>query len=188
MDQNNIEAIIDEAVEKQGNDISDKDKKKLREVLIQVFEKGTSLKEAVGCSDALIETMYNQGYQFYKIGKYADAVKIFMMLHLLNGKDPRFSMGVAACHHMQKDYVKAIGYYLANAILDSTTPFSLYHACDCFLQLGDKVSAYVMLKVMQDRLKENRQDYMAIKERSEIMMASLLKDLNIHEAGEKNDN
>lgn len=181
MKDQDMHELIVQAVNKGAPQSSEEEKKKLEEVLTQFFENEVPMKQALGISNLLMESIYNQAYQFYKIGQYEKASKVFFLLHFLAGTgknaDPRFTLGIAACSHMQKNYDKAITYYVANAMLDPRSPMPFYHAADCFLQKGDKASALTYLRLMMLRL-ENKPESTVLKERAERMIATLTKEVD----------
>lgn len=157
--------------------------KKRQEVLHKVFDEGMRLKEALDITDQTMEFLYSQGYQFYKIGKYKDASRLFHMLYLLNASDLRYSMGIAACHHMQKEYLLAAEWYFICAALDHESPLPYYHISDCFFKMDNKVGALIVLKMMQVRLTDDPK-YKAIAERASRMVEALTKELSVKQINE----
>lgn len=151
--------------------------KKQEEVLHKIFDEGMRLKEALNITDQTMEYLYSRGYQLYTIGKYKDASRLFHMLYLLNAADLRYSMGIAACHHMQKEYLLAAEWYFLCAALDETSPLPYYHISDCFFKMDNKVGALIILKMMQLRLTDDPK-YKVIKERSARMIEALNQELS----------
>lgn len=177
---NTMHELIEQAVKNVDPSLPEAKRKKLKEVLTDVFEKGVSMRQALGVTDLLLENLYQQAYQFYKMGKYEQAMNLFFILYFFEGKDARFSLGIAACCHMQKNFNKAIQYYMVNAMVDPDSPFPFYHIADCFLQMGNKLSALTALKMMIGRIEENpKKEFSLAKERAQRMIETLMKDLNI---------
>lgn len=162
-----------EIIAKLTPNLSEKDKEKQEELLHEVFDNGKLLKDALNVSDQTIEYLYSQAYQLYKMGKFKESSRYFHMLYLLNGLDPRFSMGIAACHHMQKEYRRAVEWYLVCAALDETSPLPYYHISDCFLKMNEKISALISLKMLQGRIDNDDPRYTQIKERALRMIDTL---------------
>lgn len=158
-------------------------KKKREEVLHNVLDKKMRLKEALGINDQTMEYLYSHGYQLYKIGKYKEAGRMFHMLYLLNAADLRFSMGIAACYHMQKEYLLASDWYFVCAALDQLSPLPYYHISDCLYKMNNKVGALIVLKMMQGRLTDDPK-YKVIKERANRMTEALSKELSIKQLPE----
>lgn len=174
----NAKDLIRDVIAKMTPDLSEKDKKKQEEVLYAVFEEGKLLKDALNISDQTIEYLYSQAYKLYKIGKYSEASRYFHILYLLNALDLRFSMGIAASHHMLKEYQKAVEWYMVCAALDENSPLPYYHISDCFLKMGEKVSALISLKMLQVRLDDDDPRFAQIKEKSARMIDVLSEELN----------
>ena len=170
----NSKELFREAIARLTPNLSEKDRVKQDELLHEVFDEGKLLKDALNVSDQTIEYLYSQAYRLYKIGKFKDSSRYFHILYLLNGADLRFSMGIAACHHMQKEYQRAVEWYLVCSALDADSPLPYYHISDCFLKMGEKISALISLKMMQVRLDANDDPQFAhIKERALRMMETL---------------
>lgn len=174
--ENSREQIRD-IINKLTPNLSEKDKLKQEELLHEVFDEGKLLKDALNVSDQTIEYLYSQAYRLYNIGKFKEASRYFHILYLFNGLDPRFSMGIAASHHMQKEYQRAVEWYMVCAALDERSPLPYYHISDCFLKLNEKLSALVILKMLQERLKGNDPQFAQLKERSLRMIESLLSEV-----------
>lgn len=173
----NSKELFREMIAKLTPDLSEKDKAKQEELLHEVFDEGKLLKDALNVSDQTIEYLYSQAYRLYKIGKFKEASRYFHILYLLNGLDLRFSMGIAASHHMQKEYQRAVEWYLVCAALDEESPLPYYHISDCFLKMDEKLSALISLKMMQVRLKEDDAHFTHIRERAARMIEVLSEEV-----------
>ncbi|MGK5594182.1 MAG: SycD/LcrH family type III secretion system chaperone [Parachlamydiaceae bacterium] len=178
MDENAKEQIR-EIIEKVTPNLSKEDKAKQEELLQQVFEEGKQLKDVLNVSNETIEYLYSQAYQLYKTGKYPEANRYFHILYILESQDVRFPMGIAACHHMQKHYRQAVEWYYLCAALDDTSPLPYYHISDCFLKLGEKLSALIALRMLGVRITDEPQ-FAKIKEKSQRMMESLTEEIKQH--------
>lgn len=137
---------------------------------------GTTVKDALGLTDAMIEGIYGQAYRLYNTGKFKDASQIFRMLVMLNSNDPRYLMGLAACHHMMKDYLSAINTYTVCSMIDGDNPVPLYHASDCMIQVGDHASALIVLEMAVDRAGD-KPEYKTLKDRALLTIENLKKEV-----------
>ena len=154
-------------------------KEQKEEVLRKFVMEDKSLQEALNLSDDALEYLYCRGYQFYKLGKYKEARGLFHMLYFLKAVDIRFSMGIAACYHMEKDFQNAINWYLMCAAVDGESPLPFYHMTDCFLKMNQKLSAFIALKLLALRVTNDDPKYAMIKERSLRLMDTLSKELSL---------
>lgn len=177
--------MIRETIAKVTPNLGKAEQKKQEEILQKVFSEGQSLKDSLKVSDQTLEFLYSQAYRLYKIGKYKDSSRYFHLLYLFNCNDLRYSLGVAACYHMQKEYMKAIQWYLVCAALDAVSPLPYYHISDCFLKLGNKLSALISLKMMEVRLNDDPV-FTQIKERASRMMETLSAELKKTQKSESN--
>lgn len=144
--------------------------------LNRATRKGASTKEALGLTDAMVEGIYGQAYRLYNTGKYKEAIKIFRLLLTINATEPKYAMGMAACFHMSKDYKSAIDSYSIASIIDANSPIPLYHASDCYIKMGDPVSAIIMLETAKKRAGD-KPEYKTLKDRANMTLESLNKEV-----------
>jgi type III secretion system low calcium response chaperone LcrH/SycD len=139
-----IHGYIKEAVKKLGPEFSKEEKIEHGKLLVKIFEKGMTPKEAMQISDEEVAQIYSFAYNQFTLGKFEDARELFKMLLTLelNGD---FATALGICHHRLKDYEYAIHCYMLASFLDSTNPVPLFYAYDCFMNLNDEFSAGVML-------------------------------------------
>jgi type III secretion system low calcium response chaperone LcrH/SycD len=88
-----------------------------------------------------VETLYSNGYELYRNGKYEDAKAFFKILTLLDPSIRRNWMGLGACHQMIKEYDTAIACYGVAAVINPDDPYAHWHAADCFFQKDEKKKA-----------------------------------------------
>ena len=136
----------------------------------------TSPQDAMGMSPEMVEGLYGQAYRLYNTGKYQDAAQMFRLLVMINASDPKYTLGLAACMHLMKDYKNAIEIYTICSILDAKSPIPLYHISDCYLQTHDKMSAMIALEMAVKRAGD-KPEFQTLKDRSAMTAKSLRKDL-----------
>jgi Tetratricopeptide repeat. len=142
-----------------------------------IINKGAPPYQALAISKGKLEGIYAQAYQLYNAGNFKKAYRTFEMLSLLCDDDPRFLFGMAASLQGLKLFREAYGYFIVSATKDSDNPVPFYHAADCCLQEGDKISALVMVQLVIDKCKD-RPEYSYIKDRSQVLKDSLTNELN----------
>jgi type III secretion system low calcium response chaperone LcrH/SycD len=147
-----------------------------QKIVSKVVKQGMMPKDAIGLNDAMIEGIYGQAYRLYNTGKYRDASQLFRLLIMLNATESKFSMGLAACFHMLKEYKNAAGTYAICGIIDPDNPIPHYHASDCYLHMGDNISALIALEMAAKRAGE-KPEYKTLKDRALMTIEGLKKEL-----------
>ncbi len=146
-------------------------------LLTEKFTKDAApAKKSMGLSDEMVEGIYGQAYRLYNTGKYEDAAQLFRLLVMVNPSEPRYTLGLAACAHLLKDYKNAIELYTVCSIIDGESPIPLYHVSDCYLQVQDKFSAMIALEMAVKR-SGNKPEFQTLKDRAEMTVQSLRKEL-----------
>lgn len=140
-------------------------------------KKLTSIKDVLDVSDETTEAIYGQGYLLYNTGRYNDASQIFKLLLTMNTTEAKYTMGLAACFHMLKEYQSAASTYMLVSSIDPLTPIPYFHASDCYIQIGDKASAALMLEMALKR-SGDKKEFATLKQRAEITLAGLKKELS----------
>ena len=135
-----------------------------------------AVKDMLGISDESAEGIYGQAYLLYNTGRYKDAGEIFRLLIMMNSTESKYLIGLAACYHMMKEYQSAGSTYNLASIVDPENPIPFFHASDCYLQLGDKVSAASMLEMAVKRSGAKPQ-FATLKQRAEITLNSIKKEI-----------
>lgn len=152
-------------------------KKQLNEVGDKILKKGMLPKDALGFNDVVMEGLYAQAYRLYNTGKYVDASHLFRMLILLNTTEPKYTLGLAACFHMLKEYKNAAQAYTMCGLLDPESPIPHYHASDCYLHMNDKVSAIVSFEIAVKR-SGDKPEYVTLKDRALLSIEALKKEIS----------
>lgn len=153
--------------------LSDDDFKKL---LATLSASGLSPKKALKIDDETVEAFYTHAYNLYNQGKYLEASYIFRFLMLLDMSSPKYILGTAACLHRMKNYSEAAYLYFICGAVDMRNPMPHYHATDCYLNLNQPQMALVSIQLCLNAAQDQPQ-YAIIKERAELLKASLHKQL-----------
>lgn len=142
------------------------------DIAASALKKDLSIKTLAGVTDAKEEAIYGQAYLMYNTGKYKEASEIFRILITINSMEPKYLMGLAACMHMQKEYMAAASLYTMCGFIDPKSPVAPFHASDCYIELEDTLSAITALE-LAITLAGDREEYKALKEKSEVTLAGL---------------
>lgn len=148
----------------------------MKKIASEFMKNSASPKEAMGLTDAMVEGIYGQAYRLYNTGKYKEASQLFRVLMMLDPKQPKFMLGLAASFHMLKEYKNAVEIYTICGIIDPDTPIPHYHASDCYIQMKDNISAIIALEMAVSRSGE-RPEYKMVKDRSLLTIENLKKEL-----------
>lgn len=167
---------VSNAVKNVAQEVKKDAKKDYDEMAANILKKGVLPSEALGMDEQMLEGIYGQAYRLYNTGKYAESGQIFRLLIMINSLEPKYSMGLAACFHMLKEYKNAIDTYNLTSIIDPENPIPQYHISDCYIKLGDKVSAIIALKLAIKRA-SNKPEYQTLIDRSKMTIESLKNDL-----------
>ncbi len=168
---------VSKSAEKIAEKISDDVSEKFEEAAENVVKKGILPKDAMGMDDQMLEGIYGQAYRLYNTGKYEDASHIFRLLIMANSMEPKYTMGLSACFHMLKEYKFAVDGYTLCSIIDPDNPIPQYHIADCYINLGDKMSAAVSLRMAIKRA-GNRSEFGTLVDRAKLMIENLKKEIS----------
>lgn len=142
----------------------------------QVLNKGKTAKETLGLTDAMVEGIYGQAYRLYNTGKYKEAIQIFRLLIMISPVESKYTMGIAACFHMLKQYKDAAKAYMVVGVIDPETPIPFYHLSDCYIQIGDYTSALIALTNAVER-SGDKPEFRVLKGRALLSIDGLKKEL-----------
>lgn len=145
---------------------------KLSELLSKVMRGETILRAEVGLDENDMEALYAVTYNVYQSGKYADAVKLFGVLSMLDPLDYRFVFGGASSLQMAGEYLMAGIYFQLAAGLDAESPAPMLHSAECFLALKDKDGARAALQQAVSRAGD-RAEFAPVRQRAEVMLENL---------------
>lgn len=171
-----IQATIQEMVEELGPKYSDVKKAEYKEYLRQIFEEGLPPIQVLDITPDMMEAIYGQAYRLYLSGNYRPASLLFALLLSLDPAVLRFNMGLAACHHMMKEYPQAIDSYMTAFCLDMKSPLPFFHVADCLQKDNNLEYAYFCLGVAAEIAGDDPK-YAKLKERAKMMQKHLEKEI-----------
>lgn len=169
---------VSQGIEKLGAKLKESESENYSAVLKKATDGAIVPKDLMNIDDAKIESVYAQAYRYYNTGKFKEASELFRYLMMINPIEAKYTLGLAACFHLLKDYNAAAQVYLLCGILDTNSPIPGFHASDCYLQMNDKVSALVSLNMAIDK-SGNRPEYQVLKDRAKLTVETLKKELQL---------
>ncbi len=167
---------IRKAIEEMSQGMEPQKVENLQKLGSKIAGNGVTPKDAMGLNDDMVEGIYAQAYRLYNTGKYKEASQLFRLLIMLNGAEPKYALGLAACFHMSKDYETAAEAYSNCGVLEPNNPIPHYHASDCYLQMGDKVSAMIALEMAVKR-SGTKPEFVQLKDRALMTIESLKQEI-----------
>lgn len=167
---------IKKGAEQLGAELSKEQIKQLEKVTEKVTQKQFLPKDVMGISDSMVEGIYGQAYRLYNTGKFKDASQLFRLLIMLNTTEPKYTMGLAACFHMLKDYKSAVETYAICGVIDPDNPVPYYHSSDCFIQMKDPISALITLEMAIKRA-GSKPEFQTLKDRAIMTLEALKKEV-----------
>jgi type III secretion system low calcium response chaperone LcrH/SycD len=170
-----VKQAINGASEKVGTEIKASKGEEYLDLAGKALKGNFSIKGLAGVTDEKEEAIYGQAYLLYNTGRYKEAAEIFRVLITVNSTEPKYMMGLAACLHMMKEYEAAMCSYTMCTFVDPESPVPHFHLSDCYLQLGDEISAANSLKAAIKR-SGDKPEYKTLKEKSEITLRGLIKE------------
>ena len=104
----------------------------------------------------LMEAMYQLGYSHYDIGHYADALRVFRYLALLDHWNSRYFLAIGYCLYQLKQYGDAIPALSYAERLDRKDPRPSLCMTECFISLKSRKLAKKALAEAIKRLKGSK--------------------------------
>ncbi len=167
---------VKRAAEEVGEELEAQASAKMKGVADELLQKGQVPKDLLGINDAMMEGIYGQAYRLYNTGKYRDACQLFRLLIMLNASEAKYTMGLAACFHMLKEYRSAVETYAICGILDPNDPVPHFHSSDCYIQMGNPMAALISLEMAVKRA-GNKPQFATLKDRALLTIQSLKKEI-----------
>jgi type III secretion system low calcium response chaperone LcrH/SycD len=174
------EKQVKQATEKLAEELKLKENADYSKLMKKATEGSVNVKDVLRISDGQMESIYAQAYRFYNTGKFKEASELFRYLMMVNSTETKYTLGLAACFHLMKDYKAAAQTYLICNILDEKSPIPAFHASDCYLQMNDKVSALVSLNMAIEK-SGSKPEYKVLKDRAEMTAQNLKKELKLND-------
>jgi type III secretion system low calcium response chaperone LcrH/SycD len=172
-----IRDTIKEVVSKHSDKLSPHDIKMHEKLLEKIHIEGKRPFEAMDIPKEFIEWFYSNAFNLYNSAKYEEARKIFYILNVFDPQDSRFWYGLAACHHMEKQYDVAIFGYTKCLFIPPVNPMTYFHLADCYEKLGFKREAAVMLQTCIRHATTDPQ-YAAMQTRAKKELEQLLQQID----------
>jgi len=163
---------IKESVKRAGKGHPKKVQEDVEELAENVVGKGKLLKDAMGLSDEMLEGIYTFAYRLYTLGKYDESLQMFRLLIMLNPMESKYTLGLAACFHMQKDYRSAASSYSLCSMIDPGDPMPYYHASDCYMNMDKPELAVDALRKCIERCGEG-ETHQQVKNRAEVTLSNI---------------
>lgn len=126
------------------------DTKKISEGVKALIERGATLKQLKGVTNAELEAVYSLAFGYYRTGKFDESLKLFQFLVLFDHLNQKFWMGLGAVQQVLKDYQSAVTSYGYCSFLKLDNPKPQLHAAECFLAMGDKRNAASSLEALEE--------------------------------------
>lgn len=122
------------------------------------------------------QELYTIAYSLYLNGKYQNALNCFQVLVTMDVNSARYWMGLAASHHMLKNYRGAISSYALAALIDNKNPQIHFHAAECFFALKEGTQALNALATAE-QLATNHKDNVQLLTRVTLLRNAWKKQL-----------
>lgn len=177
------EKQVKKAVEQAGEAVKQTSTTDYEKLMQKATANAVTPKDLLKISDAQAEGIYAQAYRLYNTGKYKDACNLFRLLVMINPTEAKYTLGMAACFHMQKEYKTAADMYMLCSVIDSASPIPPFHASDCYIQMKDFVSALFSLELAAQKAGQ-KPEYKVLKDRATLTIAAIKKEMGIKEKTE----
>lgn len=145
---------------------------KVEECRKKIEQEGIEPYLAMGLTESFLEGVYKEAYRLYYAGQYARSSNLMKVLMVLHPKEPKFSLGAAACAQQLKDYDTAIKNYLVVADLVPVTPLPFFYIYECCMQLNRPELAKEALEILLRRAKANP-IYQSMADKAQFMLDGL---------------
>lgn len=175
-EKENVRNMIKATIAKMGPNFTKEEKQAHGKVLVKIFEQGMPPKEAMNISEKEIAEMYSFAYSLFSSGKYLESSEMFKMLLMIDPDQSDFATALGVCYHRMKEYKKALDAYMLAGILAPKNPVPMFYAYDCAINIDEIMSAGMMLSSVIKRA-GNQPQYNKIKERAEILLDALEKEI-----------
>ncbi|KIJ02888.2 CesD/SycD/LcrH family type III secretion system chaperone [Xanthomonas phaseoli pv. phaseoli] len=124
---------------------------RLNRSVLAAIQKGATMKDLHGVTDAAMEGVYAYAYRFYQQGKLKEAESFFRFLFMYDFRCAEYPMGLAAVYQLRGEYQKAIEYYAIAISLTKDDLRPVFHSAQCHLCLGNRSVARQSFEVVLER-------------------------------------
>lgn len=114
-----------------------------------------TFQQAFGITEAEMEGLYAEGYEFYQKDHFTEALAPFRMLVYLNPFVIKYWMGLGATLQLVERYENALKCYSVAAMLDCNDPYPHFHAYECYMGLHNEEEAEKALRLAYKRAKQH---------------------------------
>jgi len=156
--------------------VSEKDKQKITSALLTMYGKGVPLGDAMGFSEGDLHQIYRFAYSEFYAGQYAVACELFKVLFHLRPSLNELATAIGVCHHRMGEYRLAISSYMLAGAMTPEDPVPYFYAYDCYKNLNRPFQTFIMLSTVIEKCKD-RPEYAKLKEKAQILLDSVNKDL-----------
>jgi len=170
----NIKAMVKLAIAKLGPQFSKEEKLNQAKAMMEMLQKGVTMRKAMGISDEEFEAMYKYCYSLFAKAQFKEARELFNYMVILQPTQPNLAICLGVCHHKLGDYRYAASSYCMAYSMNPEDPLPLFYCYDCFMKLNEPGSAMASLVGAIDTA-DDREEFKAIKERASLMLEALKK-------------
>jgi type III secretion system low calcium response chaperone LcrH/SycD len=147
-------------------------------------------KDAMGFDDNFMEHLYSYAYRLFNSGRYDEARELFILLMRLDATKSRYPFALACCYQKMEKWQDAINAYIAAYVFNQKDPLPIYHVADCLIKLKCPQGAKLMLQSAIDLVNSlkslsSTREHQALKQRAEMMIAAIDKEMQEEELQEK---
>lgn len=122
--------------------------KRFETVIEESVKSGKTPRSFLELSDKVLAGLYAEAYHLYNAGKFDEALKIFLLLQILDTQDTRFLFGAASCYFMLKKFPEALALYLVCREVDPQETQIYWYMANCYKQMGNKAAALLALRLL----------------------------------------
>lgn len=147
-----IQQLIQAVTAKKGEGLN-KDQQytaAVSDLVTQMMRGECAIRDIIGFDDKQMEALYAMAFNFYRSGRYDEALKIFRGLCLFDQLEPKYWVGLGATLQMLNQFPEAVQAYAYAGTLDITDPKPAFHAAECYIALNDKENAISALTSVVD--------------------------------------
>ena len=122
----------------------------IEETISRIVDDGMmTVGEIGGMSESELEAIYSVGYNLARVGKFADAEKVFRGLVMLDHLSAKYWYALGSVLQQQRKFDVALQVFQLSAFLDSDDPKPQLRCAECHLALGDRENALNALDAME---------------------------------------